>query len=171
VSGVSCSRAAKVSIALLLVLTLGWKWAVNSYGLTSLGDEPEEMVAERKVSEFLARNHFKVVGSKEVVFGMRLIVVTAPLCQMHIALTSSRGWHRDLIRNLTARADRSFVVFAGRIYSEQPIWLTVTDFLWSRFLRGVGINVQSIPIITVMAGPNCNAEGLPWAEVGSFDQR
>ena len=160
-SGVSFSPALKWSLALLLLLTLGWKWAVISQGGPS---EPEEQVAVRKVSAFLARNHFSVIGAGEVMYGLQLIEATAGLCRMRLALSSSRGWHRDFIRDLSASADRSFVVFGGRIYSEQPMWRTVPDFLWSRLLSGLGFNVHATPVITVMAGPNCGAEQLPWSE-------
>ena len=45
-------------------------------------------------------------------------------------------------RNATAE-DRVFVVFRGRVYPDRPTWLIATDFLWSRFLRGLGLKVQS----------------------------
>jgi hypothetical protein len=32
-------------------------------------------------------------------------------------------------------ADQSFVGFRGRVYAEQPTWLTVADLLWCRFQR------------------------------------
>jgi hypothetical protein len=165
VSGVSFSPALKWSLALLLLLTLGWKWAVISQGDAS---EPEEQVAVRKVSAFLARNHFSVIGAREVMYGMQLIEATAGLCRMRLALSSSRGWHRDFIRNLSASADGTFVVFGGQIYPEQPMWRTVPDFLWSRLLSGLGFNVHATPVITVMAGRNCEAERLPWNELVQY---
>jgi hypothetical protein len=85
---------------------------------------------------------------------------------MKVALTSSRGWHRDLISNLTTPADRTFVVFRGRVYSEQPMWLTVPDFLWSKLVSGLGLSVYPAPVITVIAEPSCGAERLPWKELG-----
>jgi len=59
------------------------------------------------------------------------------------------------------------VVFGGVIYPEQPMWRTVPDFLWSKLLSKLGFNVHSTPVITVLEGPNCNAERLPWNEVSS----
>ena len=52
-------------LALLLLLTLGWKWAVISYGGASDPGEPEEKVAAREVAAFLARNQFSVAGPQE----------------------------------------------------------------------------------------------------------
>jgi hypothetical protein len=152
-------------LALLLLLTLGWKWAVISYGGASDPGEPEERVAARAVAAFLARNQFSVAGPQEYVFGMQLLQANAGLCRMRVAISASRGWHRDLIRNMTTSADRTFVVFQGSIYPEQPMWRTVPDFLWSRLVAGLGFSVRSSPVVTVLAAPNCEAESLPWSEV------
>jgi hypothetical protein len=165
VSGVSCSRALKWFIVLLLPLTFGWRLAVNSYIKSAQSNEPQERVIEEKVVRFLARNHFNVVGAEEVVFGLQLLRVTAGLCRMRVALSSSRGWHRDSVRNLIMPGDQAFIVFAGRIYQEQPMWLTVSDFLWSRFLFELGLSPSATPVINVIATPDCEAERLPWNEL------
>jgi hypothetical protein len=165
--GMTWSSSLKWSalLALLLLLTLGWKWAVISYGGASDPGEPEEKVAAREVAAFLARNQFSVAGPREVVFGMQVLEANAGLCRMRVAISGSRGWHRDLIRNMTSSADRTFVVFQGSIYPEQPMWRTVPDFLWSRLVAGLGFSVRSSPVVTVLAAPNCEAESLPWSEV------
>jgi len=85
---------------------------------------------------------------------------------MVVALSSSRGWHRDLIRTLTKPTDHTFVVFGGRVYPEQPMWRTVIDFLSSKFLVELGLRASVTPVITVIAGPGCDAERLPWGELG-----
>ena len=166
VGGMRSSPTLKWSILLLLlVLTLGWKWAVISYGGGSDPGEPEEKVAAREVAAFLARNQFSVAGPQDVVFGMQLLEANAGLCRMRVAISASRGWHRDLIRKMTSSADRTFVVFRGEIYPEQPMWRTVPDFLWSRLLVGLGLSVHPSPVVTVIAEPNCEAESLPWSEI------
>jgi hypothetical protein len=162
VCGVSFSRGLKWLVAPLLILTLGLKWAGSGRSITR---ESEEQRADHEVSDFLVRNHFSVVGSRKIVFGMQLISAISPMCNIRVALTSSRGWHRDLIRELAAGSAQTFVVFGGRIYHQQPMWLTVPDFLWSRLLEGLGFHAQPAPVITVMAGANCDAERLPWAEL------
>jgi hypothetical protein len=149
-------------VALLLVLTLGLKWVASSRESVSI--EPEQ-VAAQKVAEFLVRRLFNVVGPKQVVFGMQLIDATAGACHMRVAVSASRGWHRDLIGTLASPTDQKFVVFGGAMYPEQPMWRTVPDFLWFKLLNKLGFNVQPTPVITVLAGPNCDAERLPWNEL------
>jgi hypothetical protein len=164
VSGVSCSRTLKWSVALLLILTLGWKWVASSH--QSISTEPEEQVAGHKVAEFLVRNYFNIVaGPEEFVFGMQLIDATAGACRIRVAVSASRGWHRDLIGKLTNQTDHTFVVFGGAIYPQQPMWRTVPDFLWSKLLNRLGFNIRPTPVITVLAGPSCDAERLPWTEL------
>jgi hypothetical protein len=150
-------------VVLLLVLTLGWKWVASSSQSTSL--EPEDQVAAEKVAHFLNQNLFSVVGPRQVVFGLQLIDATAGACHMRVVVSASRGWHRDLIGTLTNPTDHKFVVFGGGIYAEQPMWRTVPDFLWFKLLNKLGFNVQPTPVITVLAGPNCDAERLRWSEV------
>jgi len=59
---------------------------------------------------------------------MEIVEATAGPCRLHVVLSASRGWHRDLIRSMTKPEERSFVVFRGKIYAEQPMLLTVFDF-------------------------------------------
>jgi len=165
VSGVKSSPILKWGVAVLLVLTLGWKWAATVYG-SAVDPNEEEQAAARRVAGFLVRNHLNVTGPREVVFGMQMIEANAGLCRMRVALTSSRGWHRDLIRNMTQAGESNFVVFGGRIYAEQPMWRTVPDFLWTKLVQKLGLNVHSTPVITVIAGPACDADRLPWKELG-----
>jgi hypothetical protein len=150
-------------VVLLLVLTLGWKWVASSR--QSVPIEPE-LVAAQKVADFLARRLFSVVGPKQVVFGMQLIDATAGPCRMRVAVSASRGWHRDLIGTLVKPTDHQFVVFGGTIYPEQPMWRTVPDFLWFKLVNKLGFALQPTPVITVLEGPNCDAERLPWNELG-----
>jgi hypothetical protein len=152
-------------VALLLTITLGWKWTVSSWPGTHHADDK---FAERKVTEFLVRNHFQVPSSKEIVFGMQLLLARSALCEMKVILSSSRGWHRDLINNLSAESEQTFVVFGGKIYAEQPVWQTVLDFLWSRLLSGWGLQRPPSPVITVTANRVCEAEKLPWSELAGW---
>jgi hypothetical protein len=164
---VNCSPILKWSVALLLVLTLGWKWAVYSSARPADdSSDVEEGHAVQKVAGFLVRNQFRVAGSREVTFGLQVLEVSAGPCRMLLAFGSSRGWHRDLIRGMTTATDRSFVVFGGKIYPEQPMWLTVPDFLWSRLMSGIGLSRPRTPVITVIADPSCEADRLPWRELG-----
>jgi hypothetical protein len=62
--------------------------------------------------------------------------------------------------------DRTFVVFRGKIYKDQPTWLTVPYFLWARLKRELGLGAHTPPLLAVIATPNCDAERLPWRELG-----
>ena len=155
----------KWGVLLLLPLTLGWKLAVRP------GDSGElkEKETQLKIAEFLVRQRFAVAISEKMDeghLGQPAIRATAGACRLLVAKSPSMGWDRDLIRRYATAADRVFVVFAGKIYAEQPTWLTVSDFLWARFRRELGMNAQPTPALAVIATPSCAAERLPWNELG-----
>jgi hypothetical protein len=81
------------------------------------------------------------------------------------------GSNRDLVRHLAAGTDRSFVVFRGTVYTQQPILWTVLDYLWSRFLRELGLVRHITPVIAVAVNTSCNAERLPWGELQGVEER
>jgi hypothetical protein len=152
----------KWCVLLLLALTLGWKLAVRP----SDSGELKEKEAQRKIAEFLVRQHFTVAVSDKMVEGQPAIRATAGTCRMLVAKSPANGWDRDQIHRHATAADQVFVVFAGRIYAEQPTWLTVPDFLWARFRRELGLKAQPTPVLAVIASTSCAAERLPWNELG-----
>ena len=152
----------KFAVLLLLPLTLGWKLAVRP---TDSGEAKERDI-QLKIADFLVRQHFRVVRSEKVEEGEPTIRATAGACRMSIAKSPAMGWDRDLIRRHATAGDEIFVVFRGRIYSEQPTWLTVSDFLWSRFQRELGLKAEAAPLFAVIASATCAAERLPWKELG-----
>jgi len=159
---VSSSPVLKWGVLLLLPLTLGWKLAVRP------GDSGElkEKETQLKIAEFLVRQRFAVAISEKMDEGQPAIRATAGACRLLVAKSPSMGWDRDLIRRYATAADRVFVVFGGKIYAEQLTWLTVSDFLWARFRRELGMNAQATPALAVIATPSCAAERLPWNELG-----
>lgn len=84
---------------------------------------------------------------------------------MLIAESPAEGWARDVTRLYAAPGDVVLVVYDGKIYSEQPTWITVSEFLWSKFPRALGLKVPTSPILTVIATKDCEAERLPWIEL------
>ena len=159
--GVSCSPGFKWFVLLLLPLTLGWKLAVYP------DESSKENATQRKIAEFLVRQHFTVaVASESTVTGQPMIRATAPACRLLVAESPVEGWGREVARLDATAADAVFVVYGGRIYAEQPTWLTVSDILWSKFPRALGLKAQARPILTVVATRSCEAERLPWAELG-----
>lgn len=65
----------------------------------------------------------------------------------------------------TASDDVSFV-FRGEVYRDHPTWLTVPNSLWARFRRELGFEVHSSAVFGVIAAQSCDAERLPWKELG-----
>ena len=155
------SRAIKWAfLLLLLVLTLGWKLAVRPGG----AGVPEREV-QRWVAEFLVRQRFAVVGTPTLDEGQPMLRAQAGPCRILVVSSPSLGWDRDLVRRQANPADHVFVVFRGRVYGEQPTFLTVSDFLWARFRRELGFNAQAAPVLAVIATDTCDAERLPWNEL------
>jgi hypothetical protein len=159
---VSYSPVLKWGLILLLPLTLAWKLAVRP------GDSGElkEKETQVKVAEFLVRQHFAVASSETMAEGRPAIRATAGACRLLVAKSPALGWDREMIRRNATGADEVFVVFAGKIYAEQPTWLTVSDFLWARLRRELGMNAQPTPVWAVIATTSCEAERLPWNELG-----
>lgn len=164
VLGVSYSPALKWLFGVLLVLTLGSKWGLSVYSPPVLPGQ-EEKAAEASVVNFLVRNHFAVVAAGNVTFEMDMVQATSGLCRLRVVLSASRGWHRDLIRTMTRPEERSFVVYRGKIYPEQPMILTVLDFLRYKLLTKIGIAAHATPVLTIMAEPTCEADRLPWNQL------
>jgi hypothetical protein len=149
-------------LLLLLPLTLSWKLVERP----SDSSELREKAAQLKVTEFLVRHRFTVAVSEKLEEGKPAILATVGACRMLVAKSPALGWDRDLIRRHATATDRVFVVFAGKVYAEQPTWLTVPDFLWSRFKRELGLKAEAAPLFAVIARPSCAAERLPWNELG-----
>jgi hypothetical protein len=149
------SRCAfKWSIAVALLLSIGWKVAIPPENASNL---------EKRLVDFFERNHFDVVVTDDAT--VRIIQATTASCRLQIARLTFDEWNRNLVEHVTAGADRSFVVLRGKVYAEQHIPSTILEDLRSRFLLRLGIRSPIAPTITVAANASCNAEQLPWAEL------
>jgi hypothetical protein len=153
---VNSSIAFRSSVAMVLLVSIGWKIAVPAESSSDLRDD---------LVGFFERNHFQVAVTDELVNYMPIIRATAASCQLQVARLTYDGSNRDLVRHLTVGADRSFIVFRGAVYAQQPIFWTVLDYVWSRFLRELGLGRHISPIIHVAESSSCNAEKLPWGEL------
>jgi hypothetical protein len=153
---VSFSSAFKWALAAALSLAIAWKIVLPP---DSQGHIEEDLV------EFLESRHFNVVATYET--GTLIIRATAATCQLHVAKLTPDGSNANLIRHLTAGAERSFVVFRGEMYTRQPVFWTVLDYLWSRFLRELRLTRNVSPVISVAENSSCNADRLPWGELQS----
>ena len=92
------SGAFRWSIAGVLLLTIGWKIAIQPDNPNYLKDD---------LIKFLERNHFNVVVTDETVNYTPIIRATTASCHLQIARLTPDGSNRDLIRHLSA--DRSLV--------------------------------------------------------------
>jgi len=156
---VKYSRALSLLVLLLLLaFTLGWKVAARSVA----GEQPPARNVQAAVAEFLVRQHFGVSVSENAEEGRPSVVANSGSCRILVAKSPALGWDRDVIRRYADAEDRVFIVFQGRIYSEQPTFLTVFDALLTRFRRELGFKVERSPVLAVVARMSCDAERLPW---------
>jgi hypothetical protein len=147
-------------LILALTLTLGSKLIARS-DLRA----PGEKDVRRTVAEFLARQRFTVALPDRASEGRYMIRASAGPCRILVANSDPIAWDSDAIRRSATAADRVFVVFRGRTYEDQPTWLTVPYFLWSRLQREFGLPAQTAPLLSVIATASCGAERLPWSEL------
>jgi hypothetical protein len=160
VRGVNCSTALKWFLILALPLTLGLKLVVR----------PDRSVAsetdvQRKVAEFFRRQRFTVAVSDRTGEGQYMLRASAGPCRILVTKSDPMAWDSAAIRRNATDGDRVFVVFRGRTYEDQPTWLTVPYFLWSRLERELGMRAQAAPLLSVIATAGCGAERLPWGEL------
>src|SRR5262249_6182489 len=145
VRGVNYSHALKwCLLALLIALTLGWKWAGHAR-------EPSIQDVQLRVAEFLDRQHFTVVRSAEAGEGDPMVRATAPTCRMLVSKSPVLGWDQATVRRLVSAGDQVLVVFRGKVYQDPPSWLVVSDFLWSRLRRQLGLKFEVNPVFTIIA--------------------
>jgi len=158
VSDVSYSLGLKWIFIALIPITLGWKVAA---------DFKPARPSREIVEEFLTRQRFDVVVTDRMILSdLPLIRATAGTCRMLVAEASPDGWNDAIIRDVAGAMNQLFLVYHGRIYKPQSRWLTVTEYWLSRYLRRLGLAPQRLPLIAVAATESCNAEQLPWSELG-----
>jgi hypothetical protein len=153
---VNSSSAFRASIAVVLLVAIGWKIAIPA---DDKGHVKDDLV------EFLEARNFNVVVTDQLVNDAPMIRATNASCQLQVARLTPDGSNANLIRHLSAGAENSFVVFRGVVYRRQPVFWTVLDYLWSRFLRELGLVRYVSPIISVAESASCDAERLPWGEL------
>jgi hypothetical protein len=157
---VNCSTALKWFLILALPLTLGLKLIVRPD--LSVASETD---VQQKVAEFFRRQHFTVALSDRTGEGQHMLRASAGPCRILVAKSDPMAWDSAAIRRNATDGDRVFVVFRGRTYEDQPTWLTVPYFLWSRLERELGLRAQAAPLLSVIATAGCGAEQLPWSEL------
>lgn len=153
------SPAFKWFLAILLPLTLAWKLVADV-------ESTEAPSAKNKIIELLTQHHYKVAASNDALNKMLVIRGTRGSCRLLVAEVSAMGEDRDYVRHLAGEAGANiFIVFQGKVYTQQSIWMTAFDELWWRFLRKFGLAEHSSVVLAVAATPVCDAQHLPWNEV------
>ena len=149
------STAFKCILAVALLLSIAWKVTI----LTNYQNDVDD-----NVLEFLKRNHFSVLITEPN--GVPIIEAKSGSCTLQVVRLEPDGSNGNLIRHLLTDADQLFVVFRGRVYAQQPIFLTVIGSFWSKVLRGAGLIRHIPPVIAVGANSSCDTERLPWVQLG-----
>jgi hypothetical protein len=145
-----------VLLAAALVVGVAWKIAVAT-------ERPIDW--RNDLVEFFERNHFNVVVTAQLGTDVPIIQANTNSCRLQIAKLAPDGSDQGLIRDLFVSTDRLFFVFRGRVYTQQPIFWTQVDYLWSERLRELGLIKQITPVIAVATNTSCKAEQLPWGEL------
>jgi hypothetical protein len=154
---VSSSSAFKWILSAVLLLSIAWKISVPSENQTDWTDS---------VVKVLERNHFDVVVTKQMVNYVPLIQASKASCHLQIARIAPDGVDQDLVRHLTMGTDRLFIVFRGRMYTQQPIFWIRISYLWLARLREIRLTKHIPPVIAVITNSSCDVERLPWDEFG-----
>jgi len=158
----SSSGAFRWFIAAALLLAIGWKITIEP-------DDPSYLTGD--LVKFLERNHYNVVVTDETVNYTPIIRGTKAACDLQIARLTTDGSNRDLIRHFAAGTNHTFIVFRGTVYAQQPVFWTTLSYLWSRFLRELGLIEHITPVISVAMNSSCDAERLPWGELADVPGR
>jgi hypothetical protein len=154
---VSSSSAFKLILTAVLLLSVAWKISVPSEAQSDWTDN---------VVKFLERNHFDVVVTKQMVNYVPIIQASTTSCRLQIARIAPDGVDQDLVRHLTMGTDRLFIIFRGRVYSQQPIFRIRISYLWLARLRELRLTKHLPPVMAVIANSSCDVERLPWDEFG-----
>jgi hypothetical protein len=153
---VNSSKAFRCCLFVVLLASISWKIAVSSDSADNRADN---------LVDFFKRNHFDVAETDQTVNYLPALRARRASCSLLVVRLSPNGSDRDLLRRLVAGSDRVFVVFGGKVYTQQPVWWTVIDDIWSRHLRELGLSKRVATVIAVAADASCEAERLPWEQL------
>ena len=91
------------------------------------------------LAEFLVRQHFSVSMMERAEQGKPAVTANSGSCRMLVIRSPALGWDRDLVRRYADAEDQVFVVFRGRIYSDQPTFRTVARRTLVAVPEGTGL--------------------------------
>src|SRR3954447_21849559 len=147
----------RVLLAVLLVFSLGLK-----LGLSSVPGEDDTAAAMAgQIAGFLGGQGFRpgeVIDNP----GLPLVPAARDGCSLLVAEVSPEGWHRETLRRMAGPDDRTFFVFGGAVYEEQPIWRSWVRHQWHRLNGLVGRRLAVRPVLGVVARPGCALRAVAW---------
>ena len=130
--------------------------------------KPEDPIEiQNSIAAFLEGQNFEVAVSDENLEYMRIVDAKLPSCHMRVARISPLGHEADLIRRLNEPNSRTYYVFRGVVYLDQPVYLTVVNYISFRFLRELGFVSRVPPVLAVVT--SCDADNLPWNMLRSLE--
>jgi hypothetical protein len=152
---VKTTPAFKWSLILLIPLTFTWKL---------LPESPATYEMQGHIVRFLTAHGFNIV-EHTFVGTVQIVHAIKGDCSAILAEASLDGSTRDVMQHVDPMMDQHFVVFRGKVYDGQPVWLTATEDSWTRYLRRLRISQPVMPPVMVAESRSCAAEQLPWAEL------
>lgn len=150
------------SIALLIPLTVAWKIATSP---VSSDDLKEDLVTFLEHNSFTVNAADKIINADLLLTYVPIIQATKNSCRLLITRLNFDGSNLQLVKSRLASTDRHFVIFRGKIYDSQPIFLTLANYFKSRFLSLLGLTHRAAPAIAVGSNSSCDAERLRWEDL------
>ncbi len=143
---------------MLLPLTLCWKILVASAPV-DVGE------IKNDVAEFLYRHQFDVVIDKKTFNGLPIVITAnSGQCRLLVVETTPLGDPIDPIQYLANETDRTFIVFRGATYDDEPFLLTIGNYAWYTLLCRLGLASHIPRVLAVVS--SCDARQLPWNDLG-----
>jgi hypothetical protein len=149
-------------LALLLVLSLG----IKASGNITAGD-PAPGTGSPVVASFLQQNGFSV-DPKDPANAMWVSGSNGP-CKVEVADISPDGYQRDAVMEYAAGRPLSYV-FAGSVYTDQPVVLTNLHYYWERLKRYLRLPSHDYPVRAVTTSSDCSAEMLKPEKISGLSQ-
>lgn len=158
---VSFFTTRNIFFCLLLLASLGWKALVQ----VREKQDVAPTTTNENIGAFLARQHFKVFVSDKAEDGDVAVRAVAGTCRILVVPAVAEGFHSNLIQKQAASDEVVFVVFGGKIYKDQPTWLTVGRSILGKVVGQLGFRTDASRALFVIASRGCEADRLPWAEL------
>jgi hypothetical protein len=82
------------------------------------------------------------------------LIGTAGACHVVLTEVAPQGWQRFVVTG-AAGNDHLLYLFAGRVYTKQPVLRTRAQFYWHKLQRYFGVDGQDSPVLAVVFTRAC----------------